>query len=106
MSGIVNMVDRLIDRAVGAGDVEPARAVGLREMVRSGNARLAFDFLISHLDDTEASVSPDYFAHVVLAAYKLDLFTEADPVVGETDVGAHRVLRATIDRVDENVTYD
>lgn len=106
MAELTGMVESLIDQAVEAGYVEPARAAGLRETVKSGNPNLAFDFLISHLDDTDARLAPAYFAHVVLVAYKLGVFTEPDPAVNETDVGTQRILRATVDRLDENVDYD
>ena len=104
--GLTDSVDRLIDRAVAEGHVETDRAAGLHETVNSGGPGRAFDVLVSHLDDTDARLSPEDFAHVVLIAYRLGVFTEPDPAVAENDVGAQRILRATIDRLNEGVDYD
>jgi len=103
---VAKIVVGLIERAVHVGQVEPDRAAGMLETVQSGKTMLAFDFLISHLDDTDVVISPDYFADVVLAAYKLGVFSEPDPADLATDMDANRILRATIDRLDEGVDYD
>ncbi|MFD0556238.1 hypothetical protein ACFQ3B_04190 [Stackebrandtia endophytica] len=105
MSTVATIVVALIERAVQVGQVDPDRAAGMLETAQSSNTRLAFDFLISHLDDTDAVLTPSYFADVVLAAYKLGVFTEPDPDDREADLDTNRILRATIDRLDESVDY-
>ncbi|TWJ08289.1 hypothetical protein LX16_4514 [Stackebrandtia albiflava] len=99
-------VRRLITGAAELGRLEPDRVKTLQETATVGDPLLAFDFLVSHLDDADAALPPEYFAKVVLAAYKLGVFDELDSeTTSEPTIDGNRILRATIDRLDESVTY-